>query len=172
MSAPVRPVHPVADRRVADRAAEDRLETLRGLVRLLDGAVRIPGTSFRFGLDALIGLVPGIGDVAGAALSGFVVLAAIRVGVPAAVLLRMLLNVGIDMAIGAVPLAGDLFDFAWRANARNLALLERTVADPRGARRSSGAIVAVVLVGLLVLLAAGAWLAFVVGRWIVERATA
>lgn len=158
--------------RVLDARAEDRLAGLRGLVRALDGAVAIPGTGIRFGLDAIIGLVPGVGDVAGAALSGLVVVAAARAGVPAAVLLRMLLNVAIDAVIGAVPLAGDLFDFAWRANTRNLALMERAVADPATARRSSRAVVVGVLAALLVLLAAGGWLAFVVGRWVLERATA
>ena len=163
---------PVTPPRVIDRRAEDRLAGLRGLVRTLDGAVSIPGTGIRFGLDAVIGLVPGIGDFAGAALSGLVVVAAARAGVPAAVLLRMLLNVGIDAVIGAVPLVGDLFDFAWRANTRNLALMERAVADPTTARRSSRAVVAGVLVALLVLLAAGGWLAFTVARWVLARATA
>jgi hypothetical protein len=153
------------------RPPDDRLETVRGLVRVLDTAIRIPGTGIRFGLDALIGLVPGVGDLAGAALSGLVVLAALRARVPAAVLLQMLLNVGIDMAIGAVPLAGDLFDFAWRANSRNLALLERATGDPRGTRRSSAAVVGAVLVGLLLLLAAGVWLAVVVGRALLSLAT-
>ena len=161
---------PVADRRPPS-AADDRLETVRGLVRVLDTAVRIPGTGIRFGLDALIGLVPGIGDMAGAALSGLVVLAALRARVPAAVLVQMLVNVGIDMAIGAVPLAGDLFDFAWRANSRNLALLERAAADPRATRRSSAAVVGAVLVALLLLLAAGVWIAVVVGRWLLSLAT-
>jgi hypothetical protein len=140
---------------------------LRALVRLLDGAVRVPGTSIRFGLDALIGLVPGFGDLAGAALSGLVVLAALRARVPAAVLLRMVLNVGIDMVVGAVPLAGDLFDVAWRANERNLALLERAVAEPAATRRSSGAIVLGVLLLLLALLGAGVWLAVVVAQGVV-----
>ena len=158
--------------RVLDRRAEDRLAGLRGLVRALDGAVAIPGTGIRFGLDAVIGLIPGVGDFAGAALSGLVVVAAARAGVPAAVLLRMLLNVGIDAVIGAVPLAGDLFDFAWRANTRNLALMERAVADPATERRSSRAVVGGVLVALLLLLAAGGWLAFTVTRWVLERATA
>lgn len=141
--------------------------TLRAIVRLLDSAVRIPGTSIRFGLDPLIGLVPGFGDLAGAVLSGLVVLAALRARVPAAVLLRMVLNVGIDMVVGAVPLAGDLFDVAWRANERNLALLERAAVDPVATRRSSGAIVLGVLLLLLALLAGGVWLAVVVARGVV-----
>jgi hypothetical protein len=153
------------------RVDDDRLAGLRRLVRLLDGAVGIPGTSVRFGLDALIGLVPGVGDLAGAALSGFVVLSAARAGVPAAVLLRMVLNVGIDVLVGAVPVLGDLFDVAWRANVRNLALLEQAVGDPGRARRSSGAVVGGVLVLLLVILVLGGWLAFGVTRWVFERAT-
>jgi hypothetical protein len=150
-----------------ERGGDPRHAALRTLVRLLDGAVRVPGTSIRLGLDALIGLVPGFGDLAGAALSGIVVLAALRARVPAAVLLRMVLNVGIDMLVGAVPLLGDLFDVAWRANERNLALLEQAVVDPAATRRSSGAIVLGVLLLLLVLLAGGVWLAIVVAQGVV-----
>jgi hypothetical protein len=152
------------------RADDDRLAALRRLVRLLDGAVAIPGTPVRFGLDALIGLVPGVGDLAGAALSGFVVLSAARAGVPAAVLLRMVLNVGIDALVGAVPILGDLFDVAWRANARNLALLEQAVGDPGRARRSSRGVLVGVLLLLAAVLVAGGWLAFVVTRAVFELA--
>ena len=146
------------------RRADDRLAALRGLVRLLDGAITIPGTPIRFGLDAIIGLVPGVGDLAGAGFSAVVVLAAIRAGVPAAVLLRMLLNVAIDTLVGAVPVAGDLFDVAWRSNARNLALLERALAAPAATRRTSRAVLAGVALLLLALLAGTAWLAVAVLR--------
>lgn len=132
-------------------------DRVRALARLLDAAVRVPGTNLRFGLDAVLGLVPGVGDLAGAAASGYIVLAAARLGAPAAVLLRMLLNAAIDAVVGTVPLLGDLFDFGWRANTRNVALLERHLADPRGARAASRTVVLAVLAGL-VLLAIGAFL--------------
>ena len=146
------------------RAVERTSERTRltALARALDSAVRIPGTDVRFGLDAIIGLVPGVGDLAGAALAGYIVLAAARQGASAALLARMLLNVAIDTVLGSVPVVGDLFDVAWRANLRNVALLERHVADPTGTRAASRGVVLAVVLGLVLLLAAGlvaAWLA-------------
>jgi len=144
----------------ANRAVERA--RLTALARALDSAVRIPGTNVRFGLDAVIGLVPGVGDLAGAALAGYIVLAATREGASAALLARMLLNIAIDTVLGSVPVLGDLFDVAWRANLRNVALLERHVADPAGTRAASRGVVLAVLLGLVLLLAAGlvaAWLA-------------
>lgn len=129
------------------------LARVRALSRVLDTAIHIPGTSLRFGLDALIGLVPGVGDVVGAGMSGFIILTAARLGAPAPVLLRMLVNVGIDTIVGAVPLLGDIFDAAWRANTRNTALLERHLAAPAATRRASGAVVAAVAVALILLVA-------------------
>ena len=125
------------------------------MARVLDTAIRVPGTNMRFGLDALIGLVPGIGDVVGAGMSGFIILTAARLGAPTTVLLRMLANVGIDALVGTVPLAGDIFDAAWRANTRNTALLERYLAAPGKTKRASGGIVAGILL-VLVLLVVGA----------------
>ena len=144
-----------------DRPAPRRMADLERLARLLDEAIRVPGTNVRFGLDALIGLVPGVGDLAGAALAGYIVLAGVRRGAPASVLLRMLLNVGIDTVVGSVPVVGDLFDVGWRANSRNVALLERHATDPQGARAASAGVVIAVVVGLAVLLGiavAAAWL--------------
>lgn len=126
---------------------------LRRLARVMDEAVRVPGTNVRFGLDALIGLVPGVGDLAGAAIAGYIVLAGIRQGAPASVLLHMLFNVAIDTIGGAVPIIGDLFDVGWRANARNVALLERHVAAPGETRAASRGVVVIVILGLVVLLA-------------------
>lgn len=138
------------------------LTHVRVIARALDTAFRVPGTNMRFGLDALIGLVPGVGDVAGAGVSGYIILVAARLGAPATVLLRMLLNVAVDTAIGAIPLAGDLFDAAWRANTRNTALLERHLAAPTATRRASKLVVAGVLVALVLLvigaIAASLWL--------------
>jgi hypothetical protein len=103
------------------------LDRARRLSRVLDTAIALPGTSFRFGLDPIIGLVPGFGDAIGFALSAYIIIVASRVGVPRRVLWRMLLNVAIDAVIGAIPVAGDLFDFAWHANARNVRLFERAI---------------------------------------------
>ena len=118
-----------------------RLDTL---AYLLDNSIPIPGTGTRFGIDALIGLIPGVGDAAGALLSGYIVLQAARLGTGFPVILRMLLNVGIETLVGAVPLLGDLFDAGWKANDRNMRLLHRAVDAPGAARRSSLAFVLVV----------------------------
>lgn len=143
------------------RSAES-LARVRSLARVLDTAIHIPGTNFRFGLDAIVGLVPGVGDIAGAGMSGFIILTAARLGAPAPVLLRMLLNVGIDTVVGAVPLLGDLFDAAWRSNTRNAALLERHLAAPETTRRASRLVVAGVIIALILLVAGAialaAWL--------------
>src|SRR5512141_2676907 len=106
------------------------VERLRSLTRVLDDLVPIPGTRFRFGLDPIIGLVPGLGDAAGAVFAGFILLTAWRAGAPAAVLLRMAGNIVVDTVVGAVPVLGDLFDFGWKANRRNLRLVERWEAEP------------------------------------------
>lgn len=100
-----------------------RIGRLNALARLMDTALRIPGTNVRFGADALIGLVPGIGD-AGAALIGlFIVNEARRLGVPKRKIARMLANLGIDAAVGAVPVAGDLFDVYFKSHKRNIQII-------------------------------------------------
>lgn len=94
---------------------------------MLDSAIVIPGTNLRFGIDAVLGLFPGGGDVVGAVLSGYIVYEAWRLGVPSAALARMMGNVLADTLLGAVPIAGDLFDAAWKANLRNIEILRRHV---------------------------------------------
>jgi hypothetical protein len=111
--------------------AQDKLSRLRGLARLLDTSLQIPGTRFQFGLDALLGLVPGIGDAVGALLSFYIVSEARRLGVSKRTLLRMSANVGIDTLVGAVPALGDLFDAGFKANIRNVALLEADLGRQR-----------------------------------------
>lgn len=133
----------------------DSLRAARALTGLLDTAIRVPGTRFRVGLDPLLGLIPGLGDVAGAAMAGYVVILGSRFGAPAPVLLRMLANVGVDTVLGAVPLLGDLFDVAYKANVRNLALLERYLDDPAPTKRASSLVVGGILIGVG-LLAVGA----------------
>jgi hypothetical protein len=135
------------------READARmLAALRRWSVVLDSAFRIPGTNIRFGLDPVLGLIPGMGDVTTPFFSAVLLLQAVRLRIPKIVQLRMLLNAAIDLAIGLVPLLGDLFDFAWRANVRNLALLEHYARPGAKATRADWAFVLVIL-GLLALLA-------------------
>lgn len=111
----------------ADRRA--MLERLDRLAYWLDDWFRVPGTGFRVGLDGLVGLVPGVGDVVTSALTAYIVYQAWRLGIPKSMLARMLANLGIDTLVGIVPIAGDLFDLSFRANRRNVHLLRRHLGE-------------------------------------------
>jgi len=125
-----------------------RVERLRRLAVLLDDSIPIPGTRFRIGVESIIGLIPGAGDLAGGAFSLYILLQAARMGVPRPLLVRMGTNLVIDVVVGAVPVLGDLFDAGFKANLRNLALLERHADRPVASTRSSRRFVA--LLALLV----------------------
>lgn len=117
------------------RAGPSRQETvarLDALATLLDSAVVLPGTNVRLGLDALIGLVPGIGDAVSAILSGYIVWEARRLGLPRWKIARMIANVALDSTLGAVPLVGDAFDVAFKANRRNMKILREHLAGEAG----------------------------------------
>ena len=101
------------------------LAALRKWSVLLDSAFRVPGTHVSFGLDPLLGLIPGLGDLTTPLFAAVLLLHAVRLRIPRIVLVRMLMNAAIDFGIGLVPVLGDLFDFGWKANVRNLSLLER-----------------------------------------------
>lgn len=116
----VTPPRPRPD--VVERAR--RLDRLRRFARLLDSSVRIPGTGLTIGLDPLVGLAPGVGDVLMFAAGAWIIVEGHRLGASRAVVVKMILNLGIDTLVGTVPVAGDLFDAAWKANQRNIRLLE------------------------------------------------
>lgn len=141
---------------------------MRDLARVLDEAIRIPGTNIRIGLDAILGLIPGGGDVAGGLFSAIIMLQAARVGAPAAVLARMLGNVVIDTAVGSIPLLGDVFDFAWRANSKNVRLLESWRERPTGTQRASKMAVAGFLAALVVLIVLAVWGAIALGGAVLD----
>lgn len=139
------------------------LERLRAITRVMDEAVRVPGTRFRIGLDGIIGFVPGVGDAVTAAISGYALLAAARAGAPRSVLARMTGNILLDTLVGAVPVLGDLFDLGFKANRRNLRLLENHLHAPARTRAQSRGILALAAGALLLIITAGiagaVWLA-------------
>jgi hypothetical protein len=134
---------PSSDERERARAA------VRQLAWILDSSIEIPGTKFRIGVDPILGLIPVVGDLISMAIGGYIIMVGARLGVPRAVLMRMLVNVGTDALLGSVPVAGDVLDAAWRANAKNARLLDRALDDPKAAGRSS--LWRLILVGALVL---------------------
>ncbi|HEY9634364.1 MAG TPA: DUF4112 domain-containing protein [Coleofasciculaceae cyanobacterium] len=101
------------------------LNRIRKLSRLMDTAIRIPGTGFRIGIDPIIGLVPGAGDLISTAFSAYIIYLATRLGIPGKDLRKMLFNISLEAAAGTVPLIGDLFDAYYKSNIRNLAILEQ-----------------------------------------------
>ena len=137
-----------------ERADVER--SLDQLSRAMDGLFRIPGTGWRIGLDALVGLVPGVGDFATTAVSFYILAAGVRYRVPKATLLRMAANIGVDYLLGAVPVVGDLFDAAWKSNQMNVELLRRRASvsaeEATSGRASDWLFLGVILIALLLLL--------------------
>jgi hypothetical protein len=114
------------------RSRAERIARLDALATLLDTAFILPGTNVRFGLDALIGLVPGIGDAITTAMSLYIVHEARQLGAPLHLIIRMLANVALDGFVGAVPVVGDAFDVMWRSNRRNMRLLQEWLEREEG----------------------------------------
>ena len=138
------------------------LEALRNVAQMLDSAFVVPGTSYRFGLDPILGLVPGLGDLVSPLFTIGILWQARELALPRIVQLRMIFNVAIDSLVGAVPLLGDLFDFAWKANKMNLALLERHAQEERPASAGDWLFV-ILMVALVVLVAV---IPFVIIGWL------
>lgn len=142
-----------------------RLDALRRWAVLLDSYFRVPGTRIRFGLDAIIGLVPGLGELSAPVFAGMILLQAARLRLPLVVQARMVLNAGLDMLLGLVPLLGDVADVFWKANLRNLALLERHARPGTPPARSD-----YIVVGLgLAVLAAIALTPVVLLAWLLSQ---
>lgn len=149
-------------------------QSLERLSHVLDGVFRIPGTGWRFGLDSILGLVPGVGDVLTSAASFYILAAGVRYRVPKITLLRMALNIAVDYIVGLVPILGDAFDFVWKSNERNIALMRKraTVTSPEEARKGRKSdwifvgLVILVLIGMLVgTIMIGVW----VLTWILNK---
>lgn len=130
-----------------------RLEALRRMANLLDSAFVVPGTSYRIGLDPILGLMPGLGDLVSPLFTVGLLWQARELNLPKVVQLRMIFNVAIDSMIGIVPFAGDLFDFAWKANNKNYALLERHAVEEHEAGPGDWVFVSAMILLVLVLAA-------------------
>ena len=152
----------------ANVTAPPRQSGVERLAWWLDSAFTVPGTRFRFGLDAVIGLIPGLGDLVGTLMSSYIVAVAAAQGIPPSVLARMAINVGIEAIVGLVPILGDLFDAAWKANQRNIRLMSQFQSSPRDARRQSRAVVVAWTVGAVAFIVVLGIGAVAVVRWIVD----
>jgi hypothetical protein len=142
------------------------LQRVRDLAWLLDNSIPIPGTSIRIGLDPILGLIPGLGDAVGALLSGYILLRAGDLGVSRGTLARMGLNVLIEALLGMVPLVGDLFDAGWKANQRNIKLLERSLTMPVLARRSDRLFLGVLVAGGGAVVLGLSYLTYLLLKWL------
>lgn len=152
-------------RQLTPRQAQG-LDGLRKVAQLLDSAFVVPGTSYRVGLDPILGLVPGLGDLVSPLFTIGILWQARELAIPRVVLLRMILNVAIDSLLGAVPVVGDLFDFAWKANNKNLALVERHAQEERTASAGDWRFVGLTVASLLLM----AVIPFVIVGWLVATA--
>ena len=133
-------------------------EGLDNLALYLDGLFRIPGTGWRFGLDALIGLIPNVGDTLTSLASFYILVAGVRYGVPKITLLRMAFNIGLDYVVGSIPFIGDAFDFFWKANKQKMDLIrERATGRDKGT--TSDYVFIFVIIGVLILLLIGSIIA-------------
>ncbi|MEO8438855.1 MAG: DUF4112 domain-containing protein [Spartobacteria bacterium] len=136
-----------------EKAKRSEVEPLfRWLALIMDNFLRVPGTKFRFGLDPLMGLLPGLGDTGSALISAMALIAAARRGLPKILLARMSLNILINEAIGIIPVIGDAFSFWFKSNARNYELLKRHTAGSRQSTKSDWLFVVLVLVLLFAIL--------------------
>ena len=137
------------------RRREGAEPLFKWLALIMDEFIRVPGTKFRFGLDPLLGLLPGVGDTGSALVSAFALIQAARLGVPKILLARMSLNILINELIGIVPVVGDAFSFWFKSNARNYQIIKNHVATPGVARRSDWVFVIAVLVVLCAIVLCG-----------------
>jgi len=159
--------------RVSVRERAEVEQSLEQLSRWMDGLFRVPGTSWRFGLDAIVGLVPGVGDTMTTLVSFYVLAAGVRYRVPKVTLLRMAANVGVDYVLGAVPFLGDLFDFAWKSNQKNVELLRQRASvspeEARTGRASDWLFVGLLMLVLLALLVGSITIAWYILRLVFEQ---
>ena len=140
------------------------LARLRQFTDLLENAFVIPGTNYRVGIDPILGLIPGGGDTLGAVLAAYIVLQAARLGAPKATLARMVFNILFDTLLGTVPVLGDFFDVAWKANTMNLAMLETHMRSPHQRKQTDEWFAILLLAGLLIVVVAVSVLGILIVR--------
>ena len=147
--------------------------SLDQLSRWMDGLFRIPGVGWRFGMDTIVGLIPGVGDLATTGVSFYILASAVRYRVPKITLLRMGLNLGVDYVLGSVPIIGDLFDAWWKSNQMNVELLKKratvSAEDARSGRLSDWLFLFVIMLVLLALLAGSLVVAFFILRFVANN---
>lgn len=139
---------------------------LRRLSYLLDDVIRIPGTPYRIGIDPLLDLLPIGGDFLGTAFSVYIVLEAARLGIPRAALVQMVLNILVDTVIGTVPILGTVVDATWKANGKNIALLEDHLDIPQPGKKADGLFIALLLGGLVLAVVVMATISVMLLRWL------
>lgn len=153
-------------------AAPERGQGLRRLAWLLDDSIRIPWTRRRIGLESLLGLIPGVGDAVGGLLSTWILVQGVRYGASRTTLLRMLINVALEVVVGFIPVVGDVFDMSWKANQRNVQLLSAYLEQPTAAGRTSGMWLLTILAVLTLIGVGTLWAGIVLLRWLVATGSA
>lgn len=154
------------DKKPVEIITHPNLKWVERVARIMDSQFRLPGTSFRFGLDPILNLIPVIGDLSGFVVSAMLVLTMKKHGASGKILVLMLLNVAVDALVGAVPLIGQVFDFTFKANDRNIRLLKEHYAEGRHQGSGKGTL-ALVVIGLLVILALMIFLLVKLTEWVV-----
>jgi hypothetical protein len=152
-------MNPYKQKEPPHSSAHSRLERLRALSRLLDSAFPLPG-GYRIGLDGIIGLIPGFGDMAGSIASSYIIVESARLGASTTTLLRMAMNVLVESLVGLIPFLGDLFDIFWKANVKNMVLLEKQLATAPPASSPETRLKAAVFIVLFLMLAGVAAIAY------------
>ncbi|MEG4117213.1 DUF4112 domain-containing protein [Microcoleus sp. N9_B4] len=147
------------------------LRRLRRISHLLDNAIPIPGTKYRIGLDPILGLIPGGGDVISSIFAGYVVFKSAQMGVPQETLVKMAANIVFDTVAGTVPVAGDLLDVAWKANVKNIELLDTHLGSPEQGKKADWLFVAALLLGLILIVGGVIFLSVMLFGWLFQVIT-
>ena len=147
------------------------LRRLRRISHLLDNAIPIPGTKYRIGLDPILGLIPGGGDLLGSIFAGYIVFKSAQLGVPQETLVQMAANIVFDTVAGTVPVAGDLFDVAWKANVKNIELLDAQLGSPEQGKKADWLFVAALLLGLMLIVGGVIFLSVTLLGWLFRAMT-